>query len=142
MLDPETGLEIEISSPWQPAPIDLDELDTEDLEVELDGARESALEELRLLLDDFMTGEESREETVKELRTDLEEWEAEVHDNPFAEFPQLAQGWNDCLDSIIEGYSLILMGIDQDQPEFLQAGYLMVEEGIYGRGELLACETD
>ena len=141
MLDPETGLELEISA-WQPEPMDLGELDTEDLEVELDGARESCLEELRLLLDDFMAGEESREETVQELRIDLEEWEAEVHDNPFAEFPDMAQGWNACLDSIIEGYSLILMGIDQDQSEFLQAGYLMVEEGIYGRGELLACETD
>lgn len=116
----------------------LAEMEPDELEAELEGARESLLEELRELLDDYMQGEETAEETRAELQEDLDEWDQECADNPFLpDFPDLAEAWGEATDIISDGYNLMIMGIDRGQPEFLQEGYLMVEDGLFRRDAVL-----
>lgn len=117
---------------------ELAELHPEALESELENARDGLLTELRELLDEVMSGEVDPEEAIAELDEDLQEFDLECEDNPFLpDFPDLAAGWREATETISEGYNLMLMGIDQNQPEFLQAGYLMVEDGLYRRDAIL-----
>lgn len=111
---------------------DEDELDAETAE-----ARESILEQLRELLDEYMQGVETAEETLEELRADLADWAAE--DNPFdpVSMESLAATWHEATNAVRDGYSLIILGIERGQPEFFQAGYEMIEQGLFGRDDAL-----
>lgn len=127
---------------WAPPEDDLElsELspaEEEQLDIEIEETREAVLEMLRELLDDYLNGDESLEETEAELLEDLQDWQEEEASFRFADFPELSEAWQNSTASITEGYQLMLMGLELDQPEFLQEGYLMVEEGLFGRDQVL-----
>jgi hypothetical protein len=112
--------------------------DEDELDAEMSEAREFVLEDVRQLIDELVQGMETVEETLRELRIDLADWESDLENNPFApDHPHLAAAWNDATNTIRDGYRLIIMGIERDQPEFFQAGYTMIEDGVYGRDAVL-----
>lgn len=112
--------------------------DEDELDAEMSEAREYVLEDVRDLIDEYMDGRESAAVTLSELSADLVEWENDLDQNPFdPDHPQLAAAWTEATNAIRDGYRLIIMGIERDQPEFFQTGYTMIEEGVYARDAVL-----
>ena len=121
--------------------VELQAQDEDELDAEMSEAREYVLEDVRDLIDEYMEGRESAADTLSELNADLVEWENDLDKNPFdPDHPQLAAAWSQATNAIRDGYRLIILGIERDQPEFFQTGYTMIEEGVYARDAALNAE--
>lgn len=121
--------------------VELEAEDEEQLDAELGEARDYVLEDVRELLDDYVLGRDSAADILRELQADLAEWEEDLDSNPFEpDHPQLAAAWNDATDSIRDGYRLLILGIERDQPEFFETGFGMIERGVHGREAVLNAE--
>lgn len=106
---------------------------------ELMEGEDDFLSELRELLDSVLLGEESATEAESELLVDLLEWEEE--DNPFDQSEaELRLLWQEATEMILDGYDLMLIGLGRDEPESLQTGYFLVEDGVKARSEMMCLD--